>query len=1311
MADNDPAEFILYDADLVTVLAILPVGGGSLYFEINEPGSGEVRIPLDSNAAGVIDSGMFVQVNYRGAARGGFFVDNIKEAEADPGEGGARWLSVSGRGALGLLAQATLWSDGTSETTIAYDGVTKASILADLIDAAQTRGGLATLTYDFTATQDSDAVDWTDDESYELTVGDTLLDIARQFAQTGGFDFEINLVAGNFVLSAYSAGIGTDKSNSVYFRTGMNCEEIGRDVRGDEIINAYIVKYAEGFVEVEDATSIAAYGRREGIINIEQAQTSASAVTYASAQLALTKDPKAGKTLKLYDGVGPNLFLDYVMGDYFTLDIFGTETTDRILGIQVDFDGTEFCHVVLELNTLLYDNEMQLSRDLDWLSDQWNTAHDDGLIEVSFWASIGPNMTINDMILYDGYIYVAGQGTSGGAGCFGAARYHIATNTWSPLTAVTTTFTFECYAVAEMGGDIYIAADNGGTGTLIYKYIISGGVLVLAGTIIDSGAGTDGVRVMHGSGSTLYVGGTNLLSVGAVTIHHHVVSYNGTVWASVGGSADADISGCNTLITYASELHAGFSGPTLTDEGFQKFTGGAWTPINITNMNAKAVNKLELYGSSLAIISEEIIAIWDGSATTWEVIGTISGGTVDGFDLVVNLTDIYLGGDFTTIDGAAGYANIAKYSGGSWRKLGKAGAVGVVGEVRTLLFTDGDLYIGGDFETAGGKAVVHLAVYYTDFQSAIDYLERSGNDFDMGAAIHAAASSTLSDADEFGYWRSAANALRKVTWSTIKSTLQTFFDAVYGRLDGVNMPFTGQIQVINTTNGAGGAYLETIGDAYTLDVEQFTVTNNVTSPTQFLYRESSGAGNITSAMIDGRSADSSTGVDSGDWLNFSHEGSERFSVDHAGSVNIPTGETYDINGTPHTHAGGSGHTIEDEGTPLTDRSKLNFVGGGITATDDSGDDASVITVSDQTIGDLIQGSTNKATPVDADRFGFWDSVADILKYVTWAQIKTVLGSTFAALANGVTNGDSHNHAGGDGAAITDANLSFTDVTTNNANTTNHGLLIKATAPASGVRNVVAIDNGETVYKNTALVDSVAPAGLATTATSGTSLLAARRDHVHSYNGGWTEVSDTWTYLTAAKFTIPSDGTTIYNTGMKIRWAQGGGYKYGVCLLLTATVLTIFDTPDYVVDNAAVTNIAYSFEANPYGFPNDFSFLPNIANLTSTSGTFEAFYNVQGRRVQGHLSFTFGASSAIGGSLTLTLPAGADTYTKNTPIGMARFKDATGGDAAGGVIFSSGIIAVYVASGTYLTGTALSSTVPFTWATNDDFEVDFDYFFA
>lgn len=65
-----------------------------------------------------------------------------------------------------------------------------------------------------------------------------------------------------------------------------------------------------------------------------------------------------------------------------------------------------------------------------------------------------------------------------------------------------------------------------------------------------------------------------------------------------------------------------------------------------------------------------------------------------------------------------------------------------------------------------------------------------------------------------------------------------------------------------------------------------------------------------------------------------------------------------------TIPGGSGHSIEDEGTPVTARPKLNFVGPGVTVTDDSGDDASVVTIPSQ-VSDTAYDATS------------WNGVTDI----------------------------------------------------------------------------------------------------------------------------------------------------------------------------------------------------------------------------------------------------------------------------------------------------------------------------------------------
>lgn len=62
--------------------------------------------------------------------------------------------------------------------------------------------------------------------------------------------------------------------------------------------------------------------------------------------------------------------------------------------------------------------------------------------------------------------------------------------------------------------------------------------------------------------------------------------------------------------------------------------------------------------------------------------------------------------------------------------------------------------------------------------------------------------------------------------------------------------------------------------------------------------------------------------------------------------------------------------------------------------------------------------------------------------------QTAGDARYAPIAKGVTNGDSHDHNGGDGAAITDANLSTSDITTNDASTSKHGFLKKLSNVAS-----------------------------------------------------------------------------------------------------------------------------------------------------------------------------------------------------------------------------------------------------------------------
>lgn len=93
---------------------------------------------------------------------------------------------------------------------------------------------------------------------------------------------------------------------------------------------------------------------------------------------------------------------------------------------------------------------------------------------------------------------------------------------------------------------------------------------------------------------------------------------------------------------------------------------------------------------------------------------------------------------------------------------------------------------------------------------------------------------------------------------------------------------------------------------------------------------------------------------------------------------------------------------------------------------------------------------------------------------------------------------------------------------------------------------------------------------------------------------WNSVSDTWAYASASTITIPTDGTTTYQKGDKLRFKQGGVYKYYVIASLTATVITIIVNTDYTVANSAITNIAFTRSENAFGWPGTFTRLPTYS---------------------------------------------------------------------------------------------------------------------
>ncbi len=141
--------------------------------------------------------------------------------------------------------------------------------------------------------------------------------------------------------------------------------------------------------------------------------------------------------------------------------------------------------------------------------------------------------------------------------------------------------------------------------------------------------------------------------------------------------------------------------------------------------------------------------------------------------------------------------------------------------------------------------------------------------------------------------------------------------------------------------------------------------------------------------------------------------------------------------------------------------------------------------------------------------------------------------------------------------------------------------------------------------------------------------------------GWNSAGETWTYASSTTITVPSDATTKYSPGDKIRLKQGGSYKYFYIIGVTSTVLTVTGGSDYSVANSTITDNDYSKVETPVGFPQWFNWTPTYSgsgSLTFTSvGTHIARFSITGRTVHVLLEAQGTTGGTAGAEIWATTP--------------------------------------------------------------------------
>lgn len=210
--------------------------------------------------------------------------------------------------------------------------------------------------------------------------------------------------------------------------------------------------------------------------------------------------------------------------------------------------------------------------------------------------------------------------------------------------------------------------------------------------------------------------------------------------------------------------------------------------------------------------------------------------------------------------------------------------------------------------------------------------------------------------------------------------------------------------------------------------------------------------------------------------------------------------------------------------------------------------------------------------------------------------------------------------------------------------------------------------------------------------------------------GWSPVDEAWIYASASTITVPTGAASRYQKGDKIKFTQTT-VKYGVIAVVADTLLTIIINTDYVVTNAAISAIYVSHEENPIGFPQVFNYTPTITGITLGNGTLTGSYNIVGRLAYARVRFVMGSTSSITGAPTFTLPVTA-LGTQAYYFGNASIDDyGTTEYACTLTIGGSGSNvspSPQLTNGTYLGRTNVSSTVPMTWAVNDEIRFTLTY---
>lgn len=258
--------------------------------------------------------------------------------------------------------------------SLVFDAVTPGALMINLFTAAQARGAMTGITWDFTAVNDSNGTPWPTVFDIEYKLGLKYLEFMRNLVDQGFVEFRFN---GTQLQAFIADTMGVDRStgaNPVELQAGLDYTELPRKWSSEEQAKFGMILGDDGIIRRRTDAGIAdgPFGREE--MAISQGGTTDSAtldfmLTAAMDRVAQTREQLTRKVIVRETGKVPSI--DYRVSDYI-LERVSSGTSDtaqsesaryriRSMIIDTDDDGA-IGSATLVLNDKFLESQIRQAR-------------------------------------------------------------------------------------------------------------------------------------------------------------------------------------------------------------------------------------------------------------------------------------------------------------------------------------------------------------------------------------------------------------------------------------------------------------------------------------------------------------------------------------------------------------------------------------------------------------------------------------------------------------------------------------------------------------------------------------------------------------------------------------------------------------------------------------------------------------------------------------------------------------------------------------------------------------------------------------